>query len=665
MRYTLLLVYFIMLILPAFAQDAQPCEPPGNRKAEKLVKQARDDIKERKFMPANAALKEAIEMEPDYADAYYLLGLINVKRIDYNVKAAETYLAKAIELCPQVDVYAYYYLGDIYFGAKKYYLAAKHFKEFLKDVDKIKSDKDYNDATEKYNTVRFFDKSYNAPVPFDPKPVRGVSSPLDEYLAIISPDNEMALYTRKIEYRQKAGWESSAKYIERFVFSKRTPTGDFDNGEFMPYPFNQQNNEGGATLTIDNRELFYTVCKSSTTNYLNCDIYTSKFEGGQWSEIKSLGANVNMPDNWETQPTVSSDGNTLYFVSDRKGGQGGYDLYKTTRDSNGVWSKAVNMGNTINTPGNERSPFIHTDSQTLYFASGDKQGDDGQYYKGHQGFGGYDIFFTKMNDKGVWEKPKNIGYPINTEADEASFFVSTDGKLAYVASNKLKGGPGGWDLYFFELYPEARPEKVLFIKGEVKQQDNEEVVTEARVELKNAVTRKVTQIPVNKETGQYVAAIKFDADYILTVKKDDFAYESKYISEKDTAFEKPVAVDFEVKPIEKGKSYRINDITFETDKYDLNNQAKLVIEEFASFMNDNPHLEVEIQGHTDNVGNPDYNLFLSDDRARAVYDYLLKVGIDKKRVSFKGYGITRPIESNATEAGRARNRRTEFYIINK
>jgi len=663
MRVLLISVYFLISVIALKAQEPSDCEPIKNRKAERLVKEASEEIKSRHYLQANGLLKQAIEIEPDYAEAYYLLGLINVKRVDYNVKAAEQYLSKAIDLCPKVDIYAYYYLGDIYFGAKKYDLAAKNFKEFLKDVEKIKNDKDYNDANEKYNIVRFFDKGMNKPVPFNPKPVKGVSSPLDEYLAIISPDNEMALYTRKIEQKQKTAWVTDASFIERFMYSKRNADGEFDNGEFMPYPFNQQNNEGGATLTVDNSELFYTVCKMEK-NYLNCDIYTSKLEGGQWSDISNLGPNVNMSDTWETQPTVSSDGKTLYFVSDRKGGYGGYDLYKTVRDANGVWGKAVNLGNVINTPGNERSPFIHTDSQTLYFASGDRQGDDDQYYKGHLGFGGYDIFYAKMNDKGVWEKPKNIGYPINTESDEASFFVSTDGKTAYVASNKYNG-VGGWDLYSFELYPEARPEKVLFIKGEVTRKDSVGTEMKAKVELKNAVTKKVTEIPVNKETGKYVAAIKFDADYILTIKEENYAYESKYISKADSSYEKPVAIDFEVKPIEKGSSYTINDIYFETDKYELNDKAKLVIEGFSEFLKDNPHISVEIQGHTDNVGNPDYNLFLSDDRARAVYGYIIKLGVDSNRVSFKGYGITRPIDTNDTEKGRARNRRTEFFILNK
>jgi len=659
-----LLFMFIVLNLSVLrAQGDAECEPVSNKKAAKLLKSAREDIKTRNYLKANNALKEALEIEPDIAEAYYLLGLINVKRVDYNVKSAENYFLKALEVCPHVDVYAHYYLGDIYFGAKKYQLAAKHFKEFLKDVDKIQTDRDYKDASDKYDKVSFFDKALNNPVAFNPRLVKGISSPLDEYLTIISADNELALYTRAIEQKVVDATGVKKKLVEKFMFSKRQPNGEFDDGQPMPFPFNQYDNEGGPTLTIDNREMFFSVTKP-VGNYKNTDIFTSKYENGEWSEIKSLGANVNTPDNWETQPTVSSDGKTLYFVSDRDGGFGGYDLYKTVRDDNGKWGKAVNLGSTINTPGNERSPFIHTDSQTLYFASSDRTTSDGKYYPGHIGFGGYDIFYARMNDKGQWEKPKNIGYPINSEADEGSLFVSTDGKTAYVASNKYNGA-GGWDLYAFELPQEARPERVLFVKGEINVEDSKNTgeENEARVELKSAVTKKVTHIPVNKETGQYVAAIKFDSDYILTVKKENHTYESLYISESDTAFEKPTAVDFEVKPIEMGKAYTIKDINFETDKYELNKKAKFIIEEFADFMNDHPKVVVEIQGHTDNVGNPDYNLFLSDDRARAVYDYIISLGVDKKRVSFKGYGITKPIDTNATEEGRARNRRTAFYII--
>jgi len=663
MRLMLFLIVFQLQFFHLNAQADEECPPVKNRRANRLVSQAADEMRSRRYLQANNLLKNALEIEPEYAEAYFMLAMLNIQKRDYNLRAAENYFLKVLEICPNYDVYAHYYLGDIYLGAKKYEQSAKHFRAFLKDVEKIKSDKDYNDAVSKYETANFLANAFKTPVPFNPKPVKGISTPLDEYLAIISPDNEMALFTRKIEQQQRTAWASEQRFIERFMYSRRGADGYFDNGEPMPYPFNQENNEGGATLTIDNRELFYTVCRMTAKNYLNCDIYTSVYENGVWSEIKNLGPNVNLPDTWETQPTVSSDGRTLYFVSDRPGGFGGYDLYKTVRDEKGVWGKAVNLGNIINTAGNERSPFIHTDSQTLYFASGDRTGPNNEYFKGHPGLGGYDIFYSKMDDNGKWERPKNIGYPINTEADEASFFVSTNGQTAYVASNNIQGGPGGWDLYSFELYPEARPEKVLFIKGEVTQENSNEPV-EATVELRNAVTKRVTHIPVNQETGRYVAAVRFDSDYILTVKKENYAYESTYISEEDTTYNVPVQIDVEVKPIQKGREYTLKEINFETDKYDLNKQAKFIIEEFAEFLRDHPHLNVEVQGHTDNIGGPEYNLFLSDDRAKAVYDYLIEIGIPKSRVRYKGYGLTKPIASNATEEGRARNRRTAFFIVN-
>lgn len=664
MRYFLFILISLSLLFAAESLAQDDCPEINNRRAERLVRQAKDELSSRRYLQANNLLRRALEMEPEYTEAYYLLAIINMERRDYNVRAAKNYLLKVLELCPGFDVYTHYYLADIYMGAQEYKLAAKHYRIFLQDVDKIRTDRDYNDAVSKYEAVRFYSDIFENPVPFNPKPVKGISTPLDEYLAIISPDNQMALFTRRVEVQQRTAWQSSDRYVERFMYSLRGDDGEFDSGEPMPYPFNQQDNEGGATLTIDNRELFYTVCKLTPTNYLNCDIYTSRFEYGQWTEIENLGPNVNLPDAWETQPTISSDGKTLYFVSDRPGGYGGYDLYKTERDEEGNWGKAVNLGSTINTPGNERSPFIHTDSQTLYFASGDRIGPDNKVYRGHPGLGGYDIFYSRLNEDGTWDKPKNIGYPINTEADEASFFVSTDGRTAYVASNNLETGPGGWDLYSFELYPEARPEKVLFVSGEVTQEEESNEPIEATVALRNVETRRVTHIPVDQETGRYVAAVRFDSDYVLTVKKENHAYESTYISKEDTTFHAPTEVDVEIRPIKAGRSYTIRDINFDTDSYKLNRQARFIIEEFAEFLKDHPQIRVEVQGHTDNVGGHDYNLFLSDDRAKAVYDYLIELGIAKSRLSYKGYGLTKPIDTNTTEEGRARNRRTEFFIIN-
>ncbi len=400
--------------------------------------------------------------------------------------------------------------------------------------------------------------------------------------------------------------------------------------------------------------LIYTICKyTDGGNYYNCDIcYSENVGNNQWNKIKNLGKNVNSPKNWESQPSISSDGKVLYFVSDRSGGYGGYDIYKTLKGANGEWSVPINMGPTINTAGNEKSPFIHTDSQTLYFAS-----------DGWQGLGGFDIFFIKLGTENKWKEPKNIGYPINSIYDDAGFFVSTDGRFGYFASNQIKG-VGGWDIFYFDLYEGARPEKVGFIKGELKDEKTNEPIT-ARIELKNIKTKQITEIPVDTLTGKYVAVFPFKNDYILTIKKDDYAYESKYISTKDETFLQPAKVDIQIKSIEVGASYQLKDINFATNSYVLVEESKNIIDGFIEFLKEHPKVTIEIQGYTDDIGNDKDNLILSENRANSVYQYLIEKGIMTSRLSFKGYGETKPVVPNINDENRAKNRRTVFVIKTK
>ena len=280
-------------------------------------------------------------------------------------------LSRVLEICPDYDPYVYYYLGDIYYGAEKYDTAATYFTNFLKDVDKIKSDKDYKDAKEKQKWALFYDNMYKHPVPYDPKPLEGVCTPLDEFLPYITADNDYCYFTRRTELPQeKTAWQSSdKKYKEKFMVSERK-NGVFDEGEEMPPPFNLSENEGGVSMTADNKFLVYTKCKETDGgNYYNCDLCYSEYINDAWTSIKNLSDNVNTPKTWETQPSITADGKTIYFVSDRPGGYGGSDIYKTIKDDSGRWSKPINLGPSVNTAGNEKTPFIHTDSQTLYFAS--------------------------------------------------------------------------------------------------------------------------------------------------------------------------------------------------------------------------------------------------------------------------------------------------------
>lgn len=671
LRYFLLI--FILGIFfsasSAYSQD-DSTESEGctlkNKKAEKLYKKGSSEFKAHRLISASKYFKEAIDIEPDYVDANY--GLAKVFTFQEKYSTAKRYYLKVAALCPTYDVYVFYYLGQIYLGSDSFDSSYYYMNEFAKGVEELTPeqrklyknlDSDYDHA----DSAKYYAKNMSIiktkKVPFNPSFVKNVSSKSDEYLPVISPDNDLCLYTRKIQTAAtKTVWsDAQFTYQEKFMCSERKD-GNFDEGYEMPSPFNENDNEGGATLTVNNKYLFYTVCKLLKDNYyLNCDICTSTNENGTWSDITSVSSKVNGDKTWESQPSVSNDGKDLYFISDRKGGYGGYDIYVTHKLDSG-WSVPENLGSNINSAGNEKSPFIHTDNQTLYFSS-----------TGWPGVGGYDIFYSRKDINGKFSKPTNIGYPINSESDDVGFFVSTDGHYGYFASNDTTRfkGPGGWDVYSFELYQDARPDTVLFVKGNVKDEVKDSPTT-ATVELKNVKTRQVTEVEVDSVTGKYVIATVFKNDYMLTVKKDDYAYTSKYISKEDTAVaDHPtdVKVDFEVKPIEVGEAYRLNDIYFAYGSYDLTDMSKLIIDGFIDFLNDHPTMKVSIHGHTDNISGADFNMTLSENRAKTVYEYMVANGIDASRLSYKGYGLTQPIASNDTEEGRAKNRRTEFVIIEK
>lgn len=646
-----LLFIFLLQLGHLMAQERSDCPLPENKKAEKIYRKAIDAYRAGRHGEAVAGMKEVVEKEPEYTDAWYVMGLIYIRHHNPNLEKAEEYFRKVIDLCPEYDVYAYYYLGKIAYTEENYEEAMTFLEKFLDDVDKIKTDKDYEDAV---NYLRFSKVTYELmsnEVPFDPRPIPGISTEKDEYLPIITPDNKFAFFTRRLVIPPDIN-DLIPKAREREIFSFSRRNGErFEQGTAMAPPFNKHQNEGGATLTADNRELFYTVCEYNSRGYYNCDICTSRRGADGWSRISNAGEGINTAANWESQPSVTSDGKTLYFISDRSGGLGGYDIYYSRRNEDGSWGKAENLGEPINTPGNEKSPFIHTDSQTLYFSS-----------EGHPGLGGYDIFYARK-ENGKWKKPKNIGYPINSKEDDVGFFVSTDGRYGYFASNKFEG-KGGWDLYYFDLYPEARPQKVLLLKGTIKEEESDSIV-QARVELKNAKTKKIREIPVHKSTGEYLTVVPLKNDYILTVKKEGFAYESRYIEAEDTTAGATEEIDMDIKPIEVGESYKLNDIYFDTDSSNLTKSSVLIIEGFLEFLEENPSVRVSIEGHTDNVGDKEYNQALSEARAKAVYDRLIADGIEASRLSYAGFGESRPIAGNDSEEGRAVNRRTVFVIMEK
>ena len=679
----LILSFFLIYSISFFAQDEEEgsskfCVEIDNKKALKLYEKATDKKKYKK--PERLAfIRECLAEEPDFAEANLFMAreiIVHCRLENKPYAPAVPYLKKAIAICPQIHSEPYYYIGFSYYEEAKNDSAVKYLQQFIKfrDEDDKKFSKEYE--TQMYNSkemVKFAKKETELKkkiVPFDPKVVTGISTKVDEYLAYISPDDKMCFFTRKVPLKSMNTVKALDGEKEVFMVAARDKTGLFNAGLQMSPPFNTtDDNQGGCTISIDNKVLYFAMSRFEGGNQPNCDIYMSKSEGDDyWSDISKISANVNHPVYWDSQPTLSADGNSLYFASDRPGGYGGIDIYVTKKDpKTGVWGVPQNVGPKINTRGDEKTPFIHSDSETLYFSSGPNRQGDG----GHFGFGGMDIFFIRKNDKGDWLEAENIGYPINTEADDVGFLVSTDSKTGYFFSyneGKMQGkGVGKYDLYSFELYKEARPQETTFMSGEVKDKSGN-IIEGAQVELTNTVTKEKTLAVVDSTKGTFMVAVnlKKKDDLLITVKKDNYAFSSKVVSIKEATFEKqPTPVKIEINEAAAGSSFVLNNLYYNTNSADLKKESFVVLESFAEYLTENPSITIEIQGHTDNVGAAKANEALSANRAYTVKAYLEEKGVDGKRITAKGFGPNKPIAENTSEDGRAKNRRTEFLITAK
>ena len=501
------------------------------------------------------------------------------------------------------------------------------------------------------------------PVPFNPQPARNLNTRWDEYLAALTPDGSSIYFTRRSKKKNKYdGPGAQLRSVEEF--SSAVSTGEhqgmpaFEEGTALEAPFNTQYNEGGPSITADNRFMVFTICeRNPKTGAQNCDLYYTTYEYGVWNGIRPMPEEINRPGSWESQPSISPNGDILYFTSDRKGGYGGLDLYRSTKDANGNWGVPENLGAAVNTKKNEKSPFIHPDSESLYFAS-----------DGHPGMGGYDLFKIQIaQGSAQWGKPMNLGYPINTGSDEIGMMVTLDGQKAYFASNKINQS-NGWDIYFFDLYEAVQPEEVVLVRGQLKI-DQFASDEDPKVLLKNSVTGESQQLQLSHDDNSFTAVVKKEeAQQVLVqveAKKAAFSAAPLRLSpnfEDEGLHKNEVYIDLEHKDLESGEAYPIPHILFETASDRLDAQSELLIASFAEYLLVAPSLRVQIQGHTDNVGDAGANLDLSQRRAKRVAQTIIDLGVSSSRITYRGYGEKRPVASNDSEAGRAQNRRTVFVV---
>jgi flagellar motor protein MotB len=353
---------------------------------------------------------------------------------------------------------------------------------------------------------------------------------------------------------------------------------------------------------------------------------------------------------WESTPSITADGNVLYFSSNRTGGLGGKDIWYSKMKADGTWAIPVNMGKTINTEGNEMSPFIHFDGKTLYFAS-----------DGRPGMGGYDLYMSRMKDDSTWSEPRNLGYPINTYNDEMGLIIDVTGKTAYFSTKRENGN--GKDIFYFTLDESIQPDPVSYLKGKVTDKETGKLL-KASYELINLSTNKVTVMNTTDEDGSFLVCIPSGYNYGINVSKTGYLFYSEnfMLEGKHTVME-PLVKKIALSPVKVGEKMLLSNVFYEIDAWELKKESMQELNNLADLLFSNIDVVVEIGGYTDSTGTDEYNLTLSEKRAISVVNYLISKGVSSDRLKYKGYGNKFPVGDNITSEGRKLNRRTEVKII--
>lgn len=590
------------------------------------------------YATAIKMINEAIKIEPKFVDAY--LSLAGIYANMKNYKASVNNFEKAFTLD---SVYSGYYLLPYSISLA----GSGRFTDALQAVTTFLQNPKINERSKKAGDFR--KKTYQFAADYAERHPEGnyIFAPLNagdsvnttdlEYFPSITIDGKKLIFTRRIKANED-------------IYESNRINGKWGKALPLPGKINSSSfNEGAQNISQDGKWMIFTGC-NFPEGLGSCDLYISYLNKDGWSEPQNLGRNVNS-EFWESTPSLSPDKRDLYFSGNMPGGFGGKDLWVCHRQENGRWGEPENMGAQINTAGDESTPFIHADNQTLYFNS--------------TGLPGYsekpDIFVTRKLPAGKWSEPENLGYPINTIDDEGSLVVAADGKTAYFSSDQ-SDSKGGLDIYSFELRPDIRPLKTLWVKGKVYDNKTKEGLP-STVELTDVSTRQLISKLQTDEDGNYLVTLPVGKDYAFNVHRKGYLFYSENYNMSSISGDSTYTADIPLQPIEANAHIILKNVFFDTKKTVLKPESITELDNVVRLMNENPGMKILISGYTDNVGNPADNLALSKGRAVSVVNYILQKGVNNSRLSFKGFGETNPVADNKTEQGRALNRRTELSVI--
>lgn len=660
--------FLFVVIMSAAIQnaDAQKNKQKGKQKAEtqkystkskkaiEAYEIGMNDFQYDRFQKAYLSFETASKIAPEFVEAF--LGMSEVCRElnDYEGQIAN--IKKAVTLDSTCFVPAYYNAGVAMMSLGRMEEALEWLDLYKKFSAGKRNSRNTDELIKRAMVIR--DLMSN-PVPFEPRLVsENVATDYDQYWPSVSLDEEELVFTMLLPrdasaFARNKNLPRKYEYFHEDFYVTRKVDGEWSKPLAMA-EVNTQNNEGAQALSPDGNFMFFTACGRDDSKG-SCDIYFSRRTANGWSTPVNVGDNVNTP-YWETQPCFSSDGRTLYFVSARPGGKGGMDIWKSQIvgwRSNGVpmFGSAVNLGDSINTRGDETSPFIHPDNKTLYFSS-----------DMWPGLGGQDIFISRLNDDGKWTTPRNIGYPINTPLDNNGFIVNAQGTMAYFSSQRQQpDGRNKIDLLCFDLPQSLRPEPVGYIKGHVYDHKTMKPLGASIELVRLEDDQKMVSTSSDPVTGQFIVTLPAGYDYGLFADSRGYLYHSQNFSLPKSQIEQ-YHLNIEMAPIEVNQKIELRNIFFDTNSADLKPESEIELKRLAAIMKSNIAMRIEIGGHTDNEGKADYNQKLSERRAKTTADALVSLGIEASRITHKGYGQTQPVADNNSEEGRAKNRRIEVKI---
>lgn len=614
----------------------------SSKKAIKRFTQARKYFEEGDIQGAEEALQKTIKANDQFLEAYQMLAqlCLDQDRLD----EAIAWYSPSLEIDPEGNPEGYRMLAGLVLRTGDYQRTLDLVDTYLSFPRRASRRASEGELLRK--KCLFALDAMKNPVPFEPQNLGpAINSEYSEYWPSLSVDEKMLMFTVMLP-REDGSANGRISLHEDFFFSTRE-AGQWTSRINAGPPLNTLDNEGAQSITADGTILWFTACNRRSGQGM-CDLYYSVWQDGQWSVPINPGPPLNGPYS-EKHPAISADGRRLFFTSNRPGGSGSYDIWMAEKTGD-RWGAPFNLGDSLNTPGLEQSPFIHPDQQTLYFSS-----------DGWTGMGQGDLFLSRYSEGKGWSEPENLGYPINTHNDEIGLSVNARGNRAYFASDRDKGKDT--DIFSFEMPEAARPVPVSYMSGRVFDSGNMKGLKALMQLIDLGSGETVMELESKAGEGDYLISLPTDRDYALNVSAQGYLFYSEHFAFRGLhSVSEPQLRDVPLNRIDVGSVVILHNVFFATGSSELKEESRAELDKVRQFLSNNAGIKVEIGGHTDNVGSLEDNLLLSEQRAQSVVNYLKDLGVEEQSMQAAGYGESQPVDSNESEETRAKNRRTELKI---